>query len=74
MLLGLGYCVEIIRIGTQIDEGGAAVRVMPGNDQDRVFGGAFDGPLGEHGLIISGTATRFATKEIWNLLDDRHQA
>ena len=53
-MLRLRDGVEAAGIGAEVDEGCGAVGVIPWDDENRVLGGAFDGPLGKHDSIISG--------------------
>ncbi len=52
VLLGLGNLVEVVGVFAEVYEVGGGCGVMPGNDEGGVFGGAFGGPVGEHGLLI----------------------
>src|ERR1019366_7690115 len=56
MLFSLGNGVEGVGIGAKINESGLAIGILPWDNEDRVLGGTFDGPLGKHNLIISGCA------------------
>jgi hypothetical protein len=49
MLLDLGKMIEVVGVFTQINEVAAGVRgIRPGNDEDGIVCGTFNGPFGEH--------------------------
>ena len=52
VMLRFGDGVEVVRIGAKVNKGCGAVGIFPGDYEDRVLGGAFSGPLGEHHSII----------------------